>query len=308
MRSSSRGESRTETLANRLDVLVRTDPDAAYRLAAEIVARERAHRVLEPALEVLSARPSPDVRPALRQRFADLTDNGMRYDQDCSLRVKIVQLLRSIGSPEDVDLAERGVRSIQLNPPARVDVAQALRGQCLLLLSDIAPERAPYYAVELLHDPHQSSFSGEPAVTAIQVLAEHAQILPVWAVARRTGSHPDVLAQAFASLRRSPPDLQLDALLLQLQDAAARGETGEGVALVAAEAIVLNHLAGGYPAVIDLLRDTTNLNLYRYLLITAARDGDNPVREQLLDAGSREKNPAKASILAEVFGLGRRSR
>lgn len=308
MRSSNRSESRSETLANRLDLLVRTDPPASRVLAIDIVQRERAHRVLEPALDVLSADPTPDIRPVLRERYADLTDNGMRFDQDCSLRVKIVQLLRAIGSPNDVDLAERGVRLIQLNPPARVDVAQALRGQCLLLLSDISPERAPYYAVELLHDPHQSVFSGEPAVTAIQVLAEHAQILPIWAVARRTGSHPDVLAQAFASLRRAPPDLQLDALTLQLKDAAERGEDGDGVALVAAEAMVLNHLSGGYPAVIDLIRATINLNLYRYLLMTVARDGDNLLREQILDSGKAEKNPARASILAEVYGLGRRSR
>jgi hypothetical protein len=306
MPSSSRGESRVETLANRLELLVTTDPTAAFRLARDIVARERAHRVLEPALDVLLGNPILEIRAVLRERFDDLTENGMRYDQDCALRIRIVQVLRAIGSPEDLDLAERGVRLIQLNPPARVDVAQALRGQCLLLMSDVAPERAQYFAVELLQDPHLSSFSGEPAVTAIQVLAGRANILPIWALARRTGSPPDVLAQAFASMRGTPPDLQLDALSLHLKDAAERGENGEGVALVAAEAIVLNRLAGGYSAVVDLLQETTNFNLFHYLVITAARGGDDGLRERLRELGDRLKDPRKAGIIAETLGTGRR--
>ena len=308
MPSSSRGESRAETQARRLELLVEGDPDAALLFARDIVARERAHRVLEPALDLLASKPDPADRTPLRERFDDLTENGMRFDQDCSLRIKIVQVLRAIGSPEDVDLAERGVRLIQLNPPSRIDVAQALRGQCLLLLADLTPDRAKYFAVELLQDPHLSTFSGEPAVTAIQVLAERANILPIWALARRTGSPPDVLAQAFASLRGAPPDLQLDALQLHLKDAAERGENGEGVSLVAAEAIVLNHLAGGYGAVIDLLQVSPNLNLYQYLVLTAARGGDETLHEQLRASGVNEKDPRKIALLSEALGTRRRSR
>ena len=308
MPSSSRGESRTETLAGRFQLLVESDLDAALRLAEDIIGRERAHRVLEPALDLLASRPKPEFRSVLRERFADLTENGMRFDQDCSLRVKIVQVLRAIGSPEDGDLAERGVRLIQLNPPSKIDVAQALRGQCLLLLADLRPDRAQYFAVELLQDPHLSAFSGEPAVTAIQVLAERANILPIWALARRTGSPPDVLAQAFASLRGAPQDLQLDALHLHLKDAADRGENGEGVSLVAAEAIVLNHLVEGYPAVADLLNVTPNLNLYQYLVLTAARGGDEILLELLRSTGAKESDPGKIALLAEALGNRRRPR
>ena len=302
---SSRGNSRIEVLAIRLGRVLESDPDAGYQLAKDIVTRERAHRAIEPALEAIAARPGLDARPCLRDRFADLTETGMRYDQDCALRIKIVQILRAIGSAEDVDLAEQGVRLIQLNPPARVDVAQALRGQSLLLLAEIAPDRAQYFAVELLHDPHESAFSGEPAVTAIQVLAARGSILPIWALARRPGSHADVLAQAFASLRAAPPDLQLDALLGHLADAGARGENGEGVALVTAEAIVLNRLTGGYSAVVDLVRDTPNLNLCRYLAITAARSGDGGLLGLLRGVAASVNDPDKLDILRETLDLPR---
>jgi hypothetical protein len=302
VRPSRSSTSRIDTLVDRFERLRAGDASAAIPFAIDLVARERAHRILEPALDLLLDQPDVTARSSLRERFLDLTENGVRYDQDCSLRVRIVKVLRAIGSPDDVDLAEQGVRAIQLQPPSRVDVAQPMRGQSLLWLADLSPNRALYFAVELLHDPHQSVFSGEPTVTAIQVLAANGQTFPVWALARRPGPQPDVLAQAFASLRGAPPDLQLDALREHLADAIDRGEAGEGVALVAAEAIVLNKLTDGYDAVVDVLRSTRNLNVVTYLAITIARSGDDAMRTRLRELLDYERDPNKAKILADAIG------
>jgi hypothetical protein len=272
------------------------DPGAATALAIDVVARERVHRVLEPALEILAEAGAPAARPALRARFIDLTENGMRHDQDCALRVEIIRVLRAIGSRDDRDVAEIGVRTIQLNPPARVDVAQGLRAESLLLLSEIEPERADIFAVELLQDRHTSSFSGEPAVTAIRVLAARGQTLPIWIVARSPELSPDVLAQAFAALRQAPRDLQLEVLLGHVAAATSRRDDGDPLALVAAEAIVLNHLADGYQAVVDLLKETTNLHLCRYLTMTSARSRDGGLRALLVAARDAERNPDKIDI------------
>jgi hypothetical protein len=176
-----------------------------------------------------------------------------------------------------------------------------------LFLAEIDRGRVEYFAVELLNDPHLSSFSGEPAVTAIQVLAARGQILPIWALARRPGPQPDVLAQAFASLRGAPRDLQLDALLGHLTEAIDRGEDGEPVALVAAEAIVLNRLTGGYATVVKLLRQSTNLNLVLYLAVTAARQDDPALRVFLIAARDAERSSQKAAILSEALGQVSRS-
>src|SRR5919201_5708344 len=98
----------------------------------------------------------------------------------------------------------------------------------------------------------------------MRVLARRGQLLPIWTVVHRPGAMPgggwvaDVLAQAFASLRALPADLQLEALRAHLAQASALGEAGEAVALVAAEAIVLNELADGYGMVLDLLRESSN--------------------------------------------------
>jgi hypothetical protein len=302
---SNAASRRVDALVERFERVKASDVAAGTALAMDLVARERVHRLLEPALDLLFDRPTVAARPSLRERFVDLTETGTRYDQDCSLRVRIVKALRAIGAPEDLDLAERGVRTIQLQPPARIDVAQALRGQSLLWLGDLALERAQYRAVDLLHDPHQSTFSGEPTVTAIQLLAASGQILPIWSLARRPGPQPDVLAQAFASLRHSPLDLQLEALREHLADGVARGESGEGVALVAAEAIVLNQLSGGYEAVAALLRDTPNLNLLTYLSLAIVRSGDDAMGERLKSLAASEREPRRAAIFADALRLRR---
>jgi hypothetical protein len=68
-----------------------------------------------------------------------------------------------------------------------------------------------------------------------------------------------------------------EALLAQLAEARARGEEGEALALVAAEAIVLNELNDGYGAVLDLLRTTPNQNLRDYLEATIRRSPAYPL-------------------------------
>jgi hypothetical protein len=301
-KSLHKGPDRLDAAAAKLEGLRESDPDAAVTLAIDLVAKERAHRVLEPALAILREHPRLTARPALRARFSDLAENGMRYDQGCQLRVAIVQALRAIGLRDDADVAERGLRTVQLGPPIPVDVAQLLRAQSLFFLSEIEPERAVYFAVDLLSDPHTSAFSGEPAVTAIQVLAAEGHLLPIWALARRPGLPPDVLAQAFASLRRVPVDLQTEALLGHLTAALDRGEDGEPTALVAAEAIVLNHLAAGYPTVLRLLRETPNRNLFLYLATATARNGDAEARELLAVLRRETRDPEKRAILDETLG------
>lgn len=299
---ASRADQRLAAMVDQLNALSDGDPGPATDYAIDLIAQRREHRVLEPALDFLLNHPTERARHPLRERFADLMDNGIRHDQDCALRERIARVLQEIGDLDDQDLAERGLHTIQLQPPARIDVAQGLRGRCLLWLSDLAPERANYYAVEMLSDPHRSIYSGEPTVTAIQVLAARGQILPIWALARRDGLPPDVLAQAFASLRKSPRDLQLEALRNHLARARGDGESGEAIALVSAEAIILNALTNGYAEVIDLILTTTNRNLCVYLVSTASRQVDATLQAHLHTARQSAFEPWRRAIFADALG------
>src|SRR5260221_653755 len=116
----------------RLTILGQSNPEAALGLAIELVERERVHRALEPALEIITARAPIEARPALRARFADLAEHGDRYDQDCALRVAIVRALTAIEVREDKDIAEAAIATVQIR--MGIDVAQNLRAEGLLLL------------------------------------------------------------------------------------------------------------------------------------------------------------------------------
>jgi hypothetical protein len=267
---------RIDAQVARLRMLADLNPEAALGLAVELVERERVHRALEPSLELIQRAAPAEARPALRTRYFDLAEHGDRHDQDCALRVAIVKALAAIESREDVDVAEAAIATVQIR--MGVDVAQNLRAEGLLLLALLQPEIADFRAVELLGDPHASTFSGEPSVTAVRVLAARGQLLPIWAAARRPGTPADVLAQAFASLARGAPKrLQLEALLAHLSEAQGRGEEGEALELVAAEAIILNELKDGYGAVMDLLKTTQNRSLKEYLEATIRRSPAYPL-------------------------------
>jgi hypothetical protein len=300
-RKTTRADDNLNRILAQLNELPGSDAGAATEMAIALVAKERQHRLLEPALDVLSANPVEAARSALRTRFLDLTENGVRFDQDCELRVRIARVLRQIGALGDRALAELGLRTIQLQPPGRIDVAQPLRAGCLVWYAELDPERADFYAVEMLSDPHASEFSGEPAVSAIRVLAARGQILPIWALAQRRGLQPDALAQAFGSLRKSPADLQLDALREHLAWAKETGESGEGVALVAAEAVILNGLTDGNAEVVDLVRRSTNRNLCLYLIAAAVRHGDPDLKARLAALRPRVE-PWRRELLDQGLG------
>jgi hypothetical protein len=304
--AKKRAPDRLDAEVARLRLLQSTEPAQAVGFAIELIGRYREHRALEPALAALGDEPPAAARLALRARYLDLAESGDRFDQDCALRVAIVRALRGLDSRSDDDLAEAAARTIQIR--LGVDVAQALRAEGLLLLAESSPERADLLAAALLLDPHTSTFSGEPAVTAMRVLARRGQLLPIWSVVHRPGvlaggrAAADVIAQAFASLRALPADLQLEALGAHLAHARALGEEGEAVALVAAEAVVLNELADGYGLVIDLVRESTNLNLFRYLVLTAARGRDPALRLALERLRRGEREERKREVLDEVLG------
>jgi len=272
----------------RLSILRASDPDRAHAFALDLIARERAHRALEPALALVAEAARPESRPVLRARYFDLAEHGDRYDQDCALRVLVIRALAATESREDRDVCENAIATVQIR--MGVDVAQNLRAEGLLLLASIEPELGDYRAVELLGDPHTSAFSGEPAVTAVRVLARRGHYLPIWGLARRAGVAPDVLAQAFASLARAAPGgYQTEALLGQLAEARARGEEGEATALVAAEAIILNQLVDGYSAVMELLGTTANRNVRDYLELTVRRSPDPRLAKVYEQLAARRK-------------------
>ena len=134
-----------------------------------------------------------------------------RADSGCHLRTGLLQRLRPLARLEDRGLLEHALLTYEFVPPGRRwEVGANLRAQALVVLNDIDPTLAGYHAVRLLNDSleHTSEMSGEPAVTAAQVLATQGQTLPLYAYAMRAEpARLEVLAECLRSLTGVPASL-----------------------------------------------------------------------------------------------------
>lgn len=272
-----RGPDRIDLLTVRLAELRDSDRTEAVALAIQILARERVHRALEPVLSLLREQPTGAARPALIACYHDFVANDLRLDQGCALRIGIVRVLRAMNaaylgpSDDDMVVATAAIHTVQRLPPSMIDVAQGLRAEGLMLMTELDPTQADYRAVELLHDPHRALNSGEPTVSAVRVLAARGHTLPIWAMVRQPDVHPEVFAQVISSSRGVPRNLLRDVLVERLTEATKEGELGEAIALVAAEAIIEQRITEGYELVIELLRVSVSPPLAQFLAGLMAR-------------------------------------
>ena len=136
-------------------------------------------------------------------------------DKAAIIREKLTRLLVHINNPEDRDLYLRGVLTYYRQPVD--DVAQNLRAAALAGLATCDRELACLYATRLLGEPDSSVFNCEPSITAIEVLTQFDQTLPVYQFILRSGvdfapRRGEAVARAFEALPDDfPPELLIDA-------------------------------------------------------------------------------------------------
>ncbi len=77
-----------------------------------------------------------------------------------------------------------------------------LRGGALIVLSEVDEQVARYFATRLLADGYTERMSGEPALTAVQVLATQEEWLPIYfcAVQSANGAPAEVVADCLRQL------------------------------------------------------------------------------------------------------------
>ena len=158
-----------ETL-HRLRSLIH-QPDEQVQDALELLERERGKQVVSEALAVLDHRPIPQARPILLRLYAHYDEAGVKRDAGGDLRTALLGALLSIADTRDQALAERALTTYEFLPPTREESAGGLRAAGLVLLHNLDPLLASYYATRLLVDEHTSCMSGEPAVSAARLEA-----------------------------------------------------------------------------------------------------------------------------------------
>lgn len=257
-------------------------------LALELLAATTARSHVESALAVLNHAPPDDrARPVLRDRLNFYFANKEK-DRGASLREAFVKLLVAIAHPDDLDLYLRALTVYEGIPPMlRIDVAQKLRSVALVGVGDIDSDLAQLYAVKLLAEVSDTSdFSGEPALTALNLLVRYERWQPIFQYLLLVDSYKpeyaDVVSRALESLPIDfPPALYTAAASRFIE----RDQPVEQTGIVGY--LVEHRRADLYPLLEQILSATHNGDLHRYTVIQMAAARDPALNVMLIALAKR---------------------
>jgi hypothetical protein len=264
---------------------------------AEVVAASKDVVAVRAALDALRARPDPAARPALLGRFADLMAQGVKRDAGGYLRAAILQALRPVAGPEDVPLLTQATETYEFLPPNRSEEGTLLRATALVVLNEVDSTLAAYHATRLLADPHTSRLSGEPAATAVRVLAAIDQRLPLYYYAlHQPEPQSEVLSECLKNLAGMPAAL-LPHLLTR------HGATRDEVVLVGLLDLALEYEPVDF--VRDFMRSTRLYAVYHYLVTRLVASHVGRWLAVVAGEAHGETDPRKMGLLEEALALGR---
>lgn len=197
---------------------LKSAPDPATRraLALDLLAVTQSRQMVDEALYALDhVALDETARPLLREKAWFYFDHADK-DSGGLLREKLVQLLTRINHPDDVDLYQAATWVYEQKPV--IDVAQTCRAAGLVGLATADQALACLHATRVLGEPDTAVLSGEPSLTAINVLARFDVHLPIYAFVLRQGEdftrrgNGEVVGQAFESLGAAFPVTEFEAL------------------------------------------------------------------------------------------------
>jgi hypothetical protein len=194
----------------------------------------------------------------------------------------------------------KAVTTFVFPPPAFKEEGAALRSAALVALNEVDETLARFQAIRLLANEHTDPMSGEPALTAAQLLATHEEIAPLYFYVTQDGARllPEVLSECLRHLTKLP--------LALLPDLIARYATAQqDVILVGLFDLLLQHKNGlqGRDFLRDFLQNTRRYDAYRYLVTAILATRHSALMNDLLTLASIEQQREKIVILREAFGV-----
>jgi len=284
----------------RLDRLaaLRSDAGRQASFAAEIVADDSAGiEELTAALPVLAAHPRHEAREAIAARLDVLLLAGRKRDAGGFVRAALCRALTPVALAED---AARFAAACLVYEPTAFDrgAPAVLRAAGVAALSAAEPGLAAVHAVRLLGEA--DPMSGEPALTAANVLAAIDEMLPLYQLLLGGGHEaPEVTAAAMRGVASLPPGLLLE---LARSFADARDTTVQlGLCDLYLDARAAPTLASEAEA---FLRQPPGGEIYRYLVAGVVASRQAALGSALARAAMDELDPARLAVLAELLPLG----
>ncbi len=275
-------------------------PAAQGEYAVSLVKPRQRRDILLAALQALVKAPMPAARAPILQTFAYFAADGRKRDGGAFMRRAALDALRPVALPADVPLLLQAVNTYEFLPPGFKEDAILLRAGALLILNELDDTLAGYQATRLLVDGYSNPMSGEPALTAVRVLASQAQPLPLYLVAMQANDAalPEVVSECLRSLTAAPAAL-IPGIL------ARRGQSESNIIRIGLCDLLIAHGAG--PQELDYLADTLvsaqGLDTYRYLVIAMLTSRRPALIATVLHAARLETRGNRIGVLLEAFEL-----
>ncbi len=247
------------------------DPVLALELLSTTIVRSH----VEDALAVLKRSVLDDnARPTVRERYAFYAEHSDK-DRGATQRENFVRLLVEIGHPDDLDIYLRAVNLYEGAPPMpQIDIAQKVRAAALVGIAAIDSDVAALYAVKLLGEVKDTSdFSGEPALTALNLLIRYERWLPIYQYALLVDGYKAEYAEVVSrALESFPADFPVALYVGMARRFISRDQAVEQTGIIGY--VVDQRRADLYPLLEQVITTTKNSDLHRYTVIqlAAARD------------------------------------
>lgn len=241
-----------------------------------------------------------EARPALIKLYAHYDEQGDERDPAANIRGAIIRALRNAIQPADTPILLKAVNTYVFPPPAFKEEGAVLRAAALVALNEVDQQLARYHAVRLLADEQTDPMSGEPAITAVRLLASHEEMISLYFYAMQDGKRvlPEVASECLRHLTLLPSAM-LPSLLERYS------ATTQDVILVGLLDLLISQKKN--PQARDYLRDflqnTRRYDVYRYLVRAIITARSTSLLNDLLLVARTEQIGEKIAILIDALGL-----
>jgi hypothetical protein len=279
------------------------DPAAQAEKAVALLQPRNGLATVQAAVDILIRHPQPESKPALLELYAYYTERETS-DPACYVRSQILLALRPLAVPADLSFFWAAAETYAFPPPQFTEEGGLLRANALLVLSELDDEAARYAATRLLVDEHTAAMSGEPAVTAAQVLTGLDELLPLYLYVMQPAARivPEVGAQALRGLV-GLPEMMFDQVVAHYTqpETALSGPVQAGLfeLLLGREPVP----PAGRAYLWAFLRGNSPLELYRYLVTLLVTCNTETGWSLFEDVAQVEDVPRRVDILRQALSI-----
>jgi hypothetical protein len=262
------------------------EPEEQERQALVLLEKSKHLNTVQAALTILKQRVHPGLRTALHAKYAWC--NSSR-DPGGFIRAGVVHALRPIIQWNDLPVLYSAVATYEYQ--GNYELCAGVRAAALLAFLDLDTALGALFANRLLNDP-QNSFSEQPAMTAVQVLATCGQLPPLFAFA----SFPRGSGAVIGEVLRSLTDLPADLVPFVIE---AHREAEDEQVLLGLFDLLLNHSerARWRDVITTFMRTTDLIDLYGIIAMQIVASRDEPLIDDLRDLATTGVTPDRQYLL-----------